>query len=250
VAGVIDSTTRRAADLVVQGHFRQVGSGAAVDGAAVVTMTVGARFAMRVTPAGRPAEAVASYAGQLVLDSHEPDETAVLDVLRRCHGQLAVAQVLCEPGIFEIYRSVCQLRGVRAARANAAEVVQAASRAAAPECGHAVAMFCGLLGDAAGRAALTLGCTGGVFVEGALVAQLGDAFARSPFRRRFEGAGRHADTLRAIPTFVDRGRRQEVADLAAWRGGRPSARSMTAHGEPGEPGAGVVPALPVRIGKG
>jgi glucokinase len=221
---VTDSTTRRAdaiaANVAAPEHFRQVGSGATVDGGAVVTMAIGARFTMRVTPAGRPAETVASHAGQLVLHSHEADETAVLDVLRRCHGQLAVAQVLCEPGIFEIYRSVCQLRGIRASHFSAAQVVHAASRSASPECAHALSMFCGLLGDAAGRAALTLGCTGGVFVEGAVVAQLGDAFARSPFRRRFEGTGRFADTLRAIPTFMGRGQQPGVANLAAWRDGR------------------------------
>jgi glucokinase len=57
-----------------------------------------------------------------------------------------------------------------------------------------------------------------VFVKGAVVAQLGDTFARSPFRRRFDGAGRLADTLRAIPTFVMRGRLQDAAVLGGRQG--------------------------------
>ncbi len=209
-----------AANVAFPEHFRQVGSGAAADGASVVTMAIDDKFAMWVTLAGRPAEAFASQAGQLVLHSHEPDETAVLDVLRRCHGQLAAAQVLCDGGLFEIYRAVCQLRGVRASRASAAQVALAATRAASPECAHAVSMFCGLLGDAAGRAALSFGCAGGVFVRGSIVAQLGDTFARSPFRRRFEGAGRFPDMLRAIPTFFNRGRPHDVAIVDARQGAR------------------------------
>ena len=209
-----------AANVAFPENFRQVGSGAAAGGASVVTLSIDDRFTLRVTVAGRPAETVASNAGQLVLHSHEPDETAVLDVLRRCHGQLAVAQALCEGGVFEIYRAVCQLRGVRAARSNAAQVALAATRAESPECAHAISMFCGLLGDAAGRAALTFGCSGGVFVRGPLLAQLGDTFVRSPFRRRFEGAGRFPDTLRAIPTFFSRGRLRDVAILAVGQGAR------------------------------
>jgi len=201
-------------------HFQQVGSGAAVEGGGVVTVTVAGEFAIWATLPGGRADTIASQAGQLVLHSHEPDEAAVLDLLRRRHGQLAVAQALCEAGILEVYRAVCQLRGVLAPHTSADEVALAAARAESPECGHAISMFCGLLGDAAGRAALTFGAAGGVFVKGAIVARLGDTFARSPFRRRFDGAGRLPELLRAIPTFVTRGRLPEVAVLDAGQGFR------------------------------
>ncbi len=209
-----------AANVVFPEAFQQVGSGAATDGAAAVTMAIEDEFTMWASMPGRRVDAVCSRAGELVLHSHEPDETAVLDLLRRRHGQLAVAQALCEGGILELYRAICQLRGVRPSRSCAARVVLAATRAESPECAHAVSMFCGLLGDVAGRAALTFGSAGGVFVKGAVVAQLGDTFARSPFRRRFDGAGRLADTLRAIPTFFTRGRLQDAAMLGARQGVR------------------------------
>ena len=209
-----------AANAAFPEHFRQVGSGTPTDGASVVTLAVDDRFTLRAALAGRPMETVVSQAGQLVLHSHEPDETAVLDVMRRCHGQLSVAQALCEAGLFEIYRAVCQLRGVRTSRSNAAQVALAATRAESPECAHAISMFCGLLGDAAGRAALTFGSRGGVFVEGTLVGQLGDTFARSPFRRRFENVGRFPDTLRVIPTFINRVRLLDVATLGTRQGSR------------------------------
>jgi glucokinase len=215
-----DAWPHDAANVALPQDWQQVGSGTATEGAPVVTMAIDARFTMWATLPGRRGGTVVSDAGQLVLHSHEPDESAVLDVLRRRHGQLAVAQALCEGGILEIHRAICQLRGVRPRRASAAQVVLAAARAEAPECAHAIAMFCGLLGDVAGRAALTFGATGGVVVTGPIAAQLGASFARSPFRRRFDGAGRLPDMLRAIPTFVTRGRPQDVTLAGTRQGAR------------------------------
>ena len=93
----------------------------------------------------------------------------MLDVPRRRHGQLAVAQVLCEGGILELHRAVCQLRGAHPGRPTPQRVMLAATRGGAPECARSLAMSCGLLGDAAGRAALTLGAAGGVFITGPVV---------------------------------------------------------------------------------
>jgi len=126
----------------------------------------------------------------------------VLDVLARRHGQLAVEQVLCEDGLLQMYHAICELRGTKARRLGAARLVAQAAQARDPHCSRAVAMFCGLLGDLAGQAALTLGARGGVVLAGGVAAALGHGFARSAFRRRFEASGRYLDTLRAIPTTV------------------------------------------------
>lgn len=213
---LIESASRR--PVALQQDLDQVGSGRVVDGAPSLTLAIGAGFAMWATLPGMRSGPLLSDAGQLVLHSQEPDESAVLDVLRRRHGQLAVAQALCEGGLLELHRAICLLRGVPPRRSSAAQVLLAAKRAEVPECAHALAMFCGLLGDAAGRTALTLGAAGGVFITGPVAAQLGDLLARSPFRRRFDGAGRLPDMLRAIPTFVARRRREEAAIVASPQG--------------------------------
>jgi len=183
-------------------RFRQVGSGTPVYGASTVTLSIGAAFSIDVTSSHGLDAPIASMLVQLVLHSHELDEAAALDVMRRSHGQLSAAQVLSDRGLFDIYKAVCQLRGVRATCRGAGQVGLSATRAQSPESARAISIFCGLLGDAAGLAALAYNCSGGVFVKGAVVAQLGDAFARSPFRRRFENVGRFRDVLRAIPTFA------------------------------------------------
>ncbi len=184
-------------------EFRQVGGGVArVDAPSIVIET---SAALRVTlwlPARDGRVAVASDAGRLALHSNEPDESAALDVLRRHHGQLSIAQVLCAEGLVDLHRAVCRLRGVTAPRVGAREIAARAAVAASPECSRAMAMFCGLLGDLAGRVALTAGAAGGVFIAGALVSTFPDAFSRSPFRRRFEGSAGDARALRAVPTCV------------------------------------------------
>ena len=63
-------------------------------------------------------------------------------------------------------------------------------------------MFCAMLGTVAGNLALTLGARGGIYIAGGIVPKLGDAFAQSPFRARFEDKGRFSTYLAAIPTYV------------------------------------------------
>ena len=63
-------------------------------------------------------------------------------------------------------------------------------------------MLCAFLGSVAGNLALTLGAKGGVYIGGGIVPRLGDWFARSPFRARFEAKGRFQPYLAEIPVWV------------------------------------------------
>ena len=67
---------------------------------------------------------------------------------------------------------------------------------------EAVSMFCGILGVIAGNLALTLGAKGGVYIGGGIVPRLGDYFAASCCRHRFEDKGRFSQYLAEIPTLV------------------------------------------------
>ena len=182
-----------------------VGAGVAEADAPVVWITAGARLdvaAFVPAPSGAGHLLLEGVAGQATLASAEPDEASVLDLIARRHGQLAVEQVLCEDGVLQMYRAICSLRGAKPRRLGVERLVAQAAAARDPHCARALSMFCGLLGDLAGQAALTLGARGGVVVAGGIVTELGAWFARSGFRRRFEARGRYLDTLRAIPTVV------------------------------------------------
>jgi glucokinase len=62
--------------------------------------------------------------------------------------------------------------------------------------------FCAMLGTVAADVALTLGARGGVYIGGGIIPKLGDYFATSPFRSRFEEKGRFSSYLANIPTWV------------------------------------------------
>jgi glucokinase len=198
----------RAPTLLAPHRVLQVGSGVTQAAAPVVWLEPGAAFethALVPGPDGGACARLDDLAGAAALHSLEADETLVLDLLRRRHGALASGRVLCAAGVVDLYRAVCQLRGTQPRRYGMAQIAAAAVGATSADCARTMTIFCGLLGDAAGRTALTLGARGGVFIGGAIVPLLGDWFVRSAFRRRFEACAHAPQVLRAIPTFVVQG---------------------------------------------
>jgi glucokinase len=91
-------------------------------------------------------------------------------------------------------------RALAASPGDAAGITQSA--ATGGHTGEAVAMFCAMLGTVAANLALTLGARGGIYIAGGIVPKLGDRFANSQFRARFEDKGRFRDYLARVPTFV------------------------------------------------
>jgi glucokinase len=70
------------------------------------------------------------------------------------------------------------------------------------QCMEALDMFRGILGTAAANLVVTLGARAGCYIGGGIVPRLGDYFARSPFRARFESKGRFSSYVAAVPTYV------------------------------------------------
>ncbi|MBO9686788.1 MAG: glucokinase [Mitsuaria chitosanitabida] len=148
--------------------------------------------------------AVAGEGGHMTLASYDPEERAVLDLLHRRFGHVSAERAVSGPGLENLYTALAELRGLKLApgEGRAAPAITAAALAGEPFSSEVVTMFCALLGDVAGNVALTLGARGGLYIGGGIVPRLGEWFDRSPFRARFESAGRLTAYLRAIPTFV------------------------------------------------
>jgi glucokinase len=126
----------------------------------------------------------------------------VLEIMRARYDHVSAERVLSGPGLVNLYNTLCELSHVKAASLTAAQITDpkiGASDACARE---TTAMFCAMLGTIAGNLALTLGARGGIYIAGGIVPKLGDAFAQSQFRERFEAKGRFRDYLAAIPTYV------------------------------------------------
>jgi glucokinase len=131
-------------------------------------------------------------------------EAAVAHWLHQRHGHASAERAVSGQGLLELHHALCALDAVPvpAGLASAADVSAAALARADVRCVEALDMMCGFLGSVAGNLALTLGARGGIYIGGGIVPRLGEAFARSPFRERFEAKGRFRPYLADIPVWV------------------------------------------------
>ena len=142
--------------------------------------------------------------GHVSLPASTPREAQVAAWLAARHGHVSAERVLSGPGLLALYTALCALDGVPAETLSAEAVSARGRDGTCPHCVEALSMFCALLGTVAGDLALTLGARGGIYIGGGIVPQLGEFFARSPFRARFEAKGRFQPYLARIPTWVIR----------------------------------------------
>ncbi len=140
--------------------------------------------------------------GHVSLAPGNDREAAVLRQLWRRFDHVSAERVLSGPGLVNLYTALCELDGVAVQTYQAADVTDRGLNESCSQCTEALEMFCGLLGSMAGNLVLTLGATHAVYVGGGIVPRLGEHFAHSTFRRRFEGKGRFVEYLRPVPVFV------------------------------------------------
>jgi glucokinase len=146
--------------------------------------------------------ALAGEGGHASLPAESERESAVISHMRRQFDHVSAERVLSGPGLVNLYNALAAIDGVPAKAYTAAQITDPATAAGDPLCAEATRLFCALLGTVAGDLALTLGARGGVYIAGGIVPKLGSAFARSPFRERFEAKGRLRAYLAPIPTYV------------------------------------------------
>ncbi|MGD2160290.1 MAG: glucokinase, partial [Gammaproteobacteria bacterium] len=129
-------------------------------------------------------------------------ETEVIGIIRAHHNFISAESLVSGPGLVLLYESIAKCDGVEHELLSPQQITSKALDGVDSSAEQAVAMFCGVLGSIAGNLALTLGARGGVFVGGGIVPKLGDYFAGSSFRARFENNSRFGKYLSQIPTYV------------------------------------------------
>jgi glucokinase len=129
-------------------------------------------------------------------------ENEVLDRMRRQFDHVSAERCISGPGLVNLYNTLAALDGVPAKQYTAAQIANEEIGASDPLCHEATWMFCGMLGTVASNLALTLGAHGGIYIAGGVAPRLGERFAKSPFRERFEAKGRLSPYVKAIPTYV------------------------------------------------
>lgn len=185
------------------GDVRQIGGGTARMPSVIGLLGSGSGLGMSgLIPAGEGWIALGAEGGHASFAPRDEREIAILRHAWKQFSHVSFERLLSGPGLELIYRALAEHGGLPADDLSAPEITERALEQADPVCVDTLALFCALLGTAAGNLAMTLGAFGGIYIGGGIVPRLGEAFDRSPFRARFEDKGRFSDYLAAIPTFV------------------------------------------------
>ena len=146
---------------------------------------------------------LAGEGGHVTLAAETRLEFEVLERIAQRYGHVSAERAVSGQGLVDIYHAVRALAGQGGTEVSlAAQVTELALVEGDALAVQALELFCGFLGSVAGNLALTLGARGGIYIGGGVVPRLGERFAASPFRARFEDKGRFKAYLQAIPTWV------------------------------------------------
>jgi glucokinase len=146
--------------------------------------------------------ALGSEGGHSTFAPSDEREDIVMQYARKKWSHVSFERVAAGPGLELIYRALAARDKKRvAASVDTSEVARRALEGE-PLAAETVDCFCGILGTFAGNIAVTLGSLGGIYIGGGVVPRLGELFARSSFRQRFEAKGRFEAYLSNVPTYV------------------------------------------------
>lgn len=188
----------RAADLA------QVGGGVARPGSAIGLVGAGTGLGVSgLLPHGGRWVPLHSEGGHVAFSPLDEREVEVLRYCWQRYDHVSAERFVSGPGIALIREALAASRGTAHDPAlSPADIVARALSGGDALSREAVDCFCGMLGTVAANLAVTLGAQGGVYVGGGVVPKLGEYFAHSPFRARFEKKGRFSAFTARIPTWV------------------------------------------------
>jgi glucokinase len=183
--------------------LRPVGVGTATPGAPMAVIGPGTGLGVSgIVRTGDRWTAIEGEGGHATFAPMSERESSIGNVLRRRFGHVSWERVLSGPGLVNLYGAIAQLEQRHAADLSPEAIAERGRAGSCPLCREALAVFCAGLGTAAGNLALTFGACGGVYLAGGILPRLGEFFAASEFRSRFESKGRLSPYVRPIPTFV------------------------------------------------
>jgi glucokinase len=196
--------------------YHPVGRGAPVAGMAIGLIGPGTGLGVSgLLPCGQGWTPIQGEGGHVAFSPMTEREDALLGLFRDRYGHVSVERLVSGPGLVSLYEALCKLDQVQVRGMTPQQVTEAALAGNDAQCVEALALFCALLGTAAGNLAITLGARGGVFIGGGIVPRLGSYFDGSPFRARFEHKGRFSAYLAGVPTYVITAEYPALQGLAA-----------------------------------
>jgi glucokinase len=197
------SALARALPYLGAAQTHQVGGGVARPHSAMGLLGAGTGLGVSgLIPAGDGWSALSSEGGHVTFAPANETDIAILRFAWTQFEHVSAERLLSGAGLELIYRALAHHRGEPDQQLGAPEITRRALAGDCPLCDRVIDAFCGMLGTVAGNLAVTLGAQGGIYIGGGIVPRLGERFAASSFRRRFEQKGRFAAYLAQVPTFV------------------------------------------------
>jgi len=155
-----------------------------------------------LVPTGSSYVPLAGEGGHASFTPFDEREVAIWRYACTKYSHVSTERLLSGPGLELIYEALQHQAGESGDLLSAADITSRGLGGDCPRCRETLDVFCAILGTASANLALTLGARGGVYIGGGIVPRLGDYFAHSPFRTRFEDKGRFSGYLAGIPVFV------------------------------------------------
>lgn len=181
----------------------KVGAGAAVAATPIAVIGPGTGLGVSgLIPIGKSWVALQGEGGHAAWSPMDEREAGVLRWLLQRYDHVSVERAVSGMGLQNLYQALCALDGVAARPLQPDQISAAALSRSDAQCMAALDMFCAVLGTAAANLVLTLGAQAGCYIGGGIVPRLGEYFGRSPFRARFETAGRFSSYVAAVPSYV------------------------------------------------
>jgi glucokinase len=197
------SALARALPHLGEHHTRQVGGGSPRAHSALGLLGAGTGLGVSgLVPCAEGWSALRSEGGHVNFSPADETEIAILRFAWAEFDHVSAERLLSGVGLELIYRALAHHTGQPDLRLGAAEISRRALAGECALCDQVIDAFCGMLGTVAGNLAITLGAQGGIYIGGGIVPRLGERFASSSFRRRFEQKGRFVHYLAQVPTWV------------------------------------------------
>lgn len=132
------------------------------------------------------------------------------------HGHVSAEVFLSGPGLVNLYKAICAVRGQRPAEMTPAAISTAALDESDPLMMQTLSTFCSLLGSFAGNLALTYGAKGGIYLAGGILPRFSDYLVRSDFNQRFANKGVMSHFVETIPAKLIMHPETAFVGAAAW----------------------------------
>jgi len=143
-------------------------------------------------------------------------ECEIVKAAMQQHSYVSMEVFLSGPGLVNLYRAVCAVKGVEANELEPRDISARALDNSDSFCRDALELFCAFFGSLSGNLALTYGAKGGVYIAGGIVPRFIDFFRASHFVERFSDKGVMSRYVKDIPVDVVVYEHTAFVGAAAW----------------------------------